>query len=161
MSGGRGRVRKNDCDDFGLNGAITPKDVAHAPRSELGSSFRAQEKMVKHTFRILALLTLPVLFAIELSGCGDGNSSAAGTAAATPVSEVDALINDYEKTGSNYVRLGKKMKGGDVSVTILFMEAEKELKEQETKLQTLSPKLSSGQAKRVAAVKAKLASAKT
>ena len=112
--------------------------------------------MVKHTFRILALLTLPLFFAIELSSCGDGNDAA--TAAATPVSEVDALINDYEKTSSTFVRLGNKMKGGDVSVTILFMEAKKDMKEQEAKLQTFSPKLTPAQANRVAAVKAKIAS---
>src|SRR5262245_61327574 len=93
-----------------------------------------------------------------LSGCGKESSieaRAAGNAA--PINEVDLMINDYEKTTDQYARLARKLKGGDMSVTVPYIELEKEIRTSSAKLQQITLKMTPEQTQRVANISAKAA----
>ena len=109
---------------------------------------------MKQTFRIQAALAFTILFAVWLSGCGKESTAQAGTA---PVNEVDLMINDYEKVTNQYVRMARKLKGGDMSVTVPYIELGKEIRISSTKLQQIAPKMTPEQAQRVASISAKAA----
>ena len=113
---------------------------------------------MKQAFRIQAALAFTLLFAVGLSGCGKESTAetiAAGNAA--PVNEVDLMINDYEKMTNRYVRMARKLKGGDMSVTVPYIELGKEVRISSAKLQQIAAKMSSDQAQRVASISAKAA----
>jgi hypothetical protein len=105
------------------------------------------------TFVTLAFATL---FAIGLSSCGqDKASETAGPAA--PVNQVDLKINDYEKATNEYVRVAKRLKDGDLSLTVRYLDLEKRTKEAAAAVQQESPKMTPPQAQRVAAISARTA----
>jgi hypothetical protein len=115
--------------------------------------FSEEKKIVKQTFRIQASLAFVILFAVWLSSC-----SKESTAEATPpVNEVDVMINDYEKVTNQYLRTARKLKGGDVSVTVPYIELGKETRKWSAKLQQISVKMTPQQAQRVADISAKAA----
>ena len=104
---------------------------------------------------ILASLAFATFIATQLSGCG---SDAPETVAApTPVSELDALINDYEKASTECLRMANKHTTGDVSVTVLLIVARKTFQNDGVKLQQSAGKMSPEQSRRVAAIAAKAA----
>jgi hypothetical protein len=111
---------------------------------------------VKRTFRILASLALAILFAVEFSNCSRENASATATPAA-PVNEIDLKINDYEKVANQYAKVSKRLKGGDMSVTVPCIELGKQTREAAAKLQAESPKMTPPQTQRVAAISARMA----
>ncbi|MEO7723732.1 MAG: hypothetical protein ABIU29_03455 [Chthoniobacterales bacterium] len=105
---------------------------------------------------ILAPLTLFIGIAFHLSGCGASGTT--DTAAApTPISELDAMINEYENASSDCLRMAKKHTTGDVSVTVLLIVARKTFQDDGVKLQQSAAKMSPEQSQRVAAIKAKTA----
>ena len=108
---------------------------------------------MKRTFRILASLALAMLLAIELSSCSRENASAT----AAPLNEVDLKINDYEKVANEYGRVAKKLKAGDVSLAVRYLDLGNRTREAAVKLQQESPKMSPPQAQRVAAISARTA----
>lgn len=99
---------------------------------------------------IYASLALAILSAAELSGCGQENTNATTGATAAPVSEVDLRINDYEKAANEYGRVAKRLKAGDVSLTVRYIELEKRTREAAARLQPDSAKMTPPQAQRVA-----------
>jgi len=111
---------------------------------------------VKRTFRILASLALAMLLAIELSSCSRENASATAAPAA-PLNEVDLKINDYEKVANEYGRVAKKLKAGDVSLAVRYLDLGNRTREAAVKLQQESPKMSPPQVQRVAAISARTA----
>ena len=120
---------------------------------EIGFSFLKREKFVKRTFRILTSLAFVTLFTIALSNCSEQNAAAT----AAPLNEVDVKINDYEKVANEIGRVARKLKAGDVSLTVRYLDLEKRTREAAAKLQQESPKMSSSQAQRVAAISARTA----
>ena len=115
-------------------------------------------KNLKQTFRVQAALAFAILFAVWLSGCGKESTAeaiAAGNAA--PINEVDLMINDYEKVTNQYVRMARKLKGGDMSVTVPYIELGKEIRISSAKLQQIGAKMTPEQAQRVASISAKAA----
>jgi uncharacterized lipoprotein YehR (DUF1307 family) len=111
---------------------------------------------VKRIFQILVSPALAILFAIKLSSCSHEDASATATPAA-PLSEVDVKINDYEKVANEYGRVAKKLKAGDVSLTVRYLDLGKRTREAAAKLQQESPKMSPPQAHRVGAISARTA----
>ena len=101
---------------------------------------------------VFVAATVAVLFAITLGGCDSGNDAAASSA---PPNEVDAQINTYEKAANEYVRLAKKHTSGDVSVTVLLIDARHSLKDESAKVQQTAAKMTPQQTQRVAAISAK------
>ena len=101
-------------------------------------------------------LALAIPFAIELSSCSQENPSATATPAA-PANEVDVKINDYEKVANEYVKVSKRLKGGDVSVTVPYIDLGQQTREGSAKLQEISAKMTPQQAQRVASISARTA----
>ena len=121
--------------------------------------FSRREKIVKQTFRIQASLVFAILSAVWLSSCGkESTAEAIAAGNAVPINEVDLLINDYEKVTNQYVRIAKKLKGGDMSVTVPYIELGKEIRISSAKLQLVAEKMTPEQAQRVASISAKTAS---
>ena len=67
------------------------------------------------------------------------------------------MINDYEKSTNEYVKVAKRLKGGDMSVTMRFIELGKTVREFPAKHQQLWAKMTPAQAQRVATISAKSA----
>jgi len=111
---------------------------------------------VKQTFRIQASLAFAILFAVWLSGCGkQSTGEAIGSGNAAPINEVDLMINDYEKVTNQYVRMARKLKGGDMSVTVPYIELGKEIRMSAAKLQQIAAKMTPEQTQRVASISVK------
>ena len=104
---------------------------------------------MKSRFERLASLALVILFAVGFGSCS--RESITDASRATPVSELDVMINSHEKVANEYVRVAKKLKSGDVSLTIRYIELEK------ATLQHEAPKMTPQQAERVASISAKAA----
>ena len=132
-------------------------NLAAARRFEI-SLFSRREKIVKKTFRIQAALAFTILFAVWLSGCGK-ESTAESIAAinAGPASELDLMINNYEKVTNQYARVARKLKGGDMSVTVSYIDLGKEIRISSAKLQQIAAKMTPEQVQRVASISAKAA----
>jgi hypothetical protein len=71
------------------------------------------------------------------------------------VNEVDVMINEYEKVTNQYVRVARKLKGGDMSVTVPYIELGKETRKSSVKLQEIAATMTPQQAQRVASISAK------
>ena len=110
---------------------------------------------MKSRFPNLAALILAILFAVGLGSCSREGSTDSGRA--TPASELDLMINSHEKVANEYVRVAKKLKSGDVSLTIRYLELEKATREGSAKLQLEAPKMTPQQAQRVASISARAA----
>lgn len=136
---------------------LEPNSVASSRRFGIGFAFSEKKKLVKQTSRILASLALAILFAVELSSCSKESPIAATTTTGppAPVSEVDVMINDYEKVANEYVRVAKRLKGGDMSVTVRYLELDKHTREESAKLQQISVKMTPQQAQRLANISAR------
>ena len=104
----------------------------------------------------VASFILILLFAVGFGACGPGGTNDPA-ATSTPVSEVDMRINDYEKAANEYLRLSKKHTTGDVSITVLLIQARKNLQDKSAKVQEFSAKMTPPQNQRVAAISAKAA----
>jgi uncharacterized lipoprotein YehR (DUF1307 family) len=111
---------------------------------------------VKPGFRTLASLALAIVCAIGLSNCGKGAASGKAPSAA-PLNEVDLRINDYDKVANEYGRVARKLKAGDVSLTIRYLDLGKRTREAAAKLQQDSGQMTPPQAQRVAAISARTA----
>lgn len=105
---------------------------------------------------IFASLTLVLAVTLQLSGCGAGGKDETA-AAPTPVSELDAMINDYEKASNECLRLARKHATGDVSITVLLIVARKAIEDDKAKLQQAAGKMSPPQTQRMAAITGKAA----
>ncbi len=114
---------------------------------------------MKTTSSLLASCAFAVSLLLGLSGCGQGDSNGADAAAASqaPQNEIDFLLNDYEKTTTHFVKTARKMKGGDVSLTLRYIDLGKELRAWQTKLQAAAAKMSPAQSQRAAEIGAKAA----
>ena len=74
-----------------------------------------------------------------------------------PTNEVDLMINDYEKVTNQYVRVARKLKGGDMSVTVPYIGLGKEIRTSADKLQQIAAEMTPEQAQRVASISARAA----
>lgn len=96
------------------------------------------------------------MFVAALSSCGE-DAPTAPTATAAPLNEVDLVINDYEKLANQYISLAKRLKGGDMGVTIPYIQTGESLAAWPAKLQQVSAKMTPPQAQRVAEISARVA----
>ena len=108
---------------------------------------------MKQPFGIQASLALAILLPFWLISCGKENTAEA--VAVAPVNEVDVMINEYEKVTNQYVRAARKLKGGDMSVTVPYIELGKETRKSSAKLQEIAAKMTPQQAQRVASISAR------
>ncbi len=67
------------------------------------------------------------------------------------------MINNYEKLSSQYIHLSKKLKNGDVSVTVRYIELDKETRQESAQLKQVSNIMTPQQAQRVASISARTA----
>ncbi|HEY1581515.1 MAG TPA: hypothetical protein VGF73_00285 [Chthoniobacterales bacterium] len=65
------------------------------------------------------------------------------------------MINKQEKVTNEYVRVAKKLKSGDVSLTVRYIELEHDMQVGSATLQKEAPKMTPQQAQRVAGISAK------
>jgi uncharacterized lipoprotein YehR (DUF1307 family) len=111
---------------------------------------------VKPTFLTFALLAFAIVCAVELSGCGKEAASEI-TSSTAPINELDLKINDYDKVANEYARVARKLDAGDVSLTVRYIDLEKQTREAAAKLQQDSSQMTPPQAQRVAAISARTA----
>jgi hypothetical protein len=116
-----------------------------------------EKQIVKHRFQLQVSLAFAILFAAWLSSCSKESTAEAITAGTPPVNEIDAMINDYEKVTNQYLRMARKLKGGDLSLTLPYIELGKETRKYAAQLQQISVKMTPQQAQRVASISAKTA----
>ncbi len=107
---------------------------------------------MKPTIRILAASVLLLLLAANMTSCSPENAE---EVAMVPISPLDARINSFEKTTNEYVRLSRKHTTGDVSITVLLIQARKSLQEEKATLQQAAPQMTPQQSEKVAAISAK------
>lgn len=105
--------------------------------------------MVKRAFNNSSGLALTIAVVMGLSGCGEDNTNA------TPPGPIDIKINKFEKTATEYVRVAKKLKQGDVSITVKYIELGDQTKKESAQLQQEAPQMTPQQAQRVASIKAR------
>ncbi len=106
----------------------------------------------------LASLSAIFLVLILYASCGDRNGTTAASADLPPAdSQVEAMINNYEKLSSQYIHLSKKLKNGDVSVTVRYIELDKETRQESAQLKQVSNIMTPQQAQRVASISARTA----
>lgn len=117
----------------------------------------ARSENLKTLIHILAALAFPLLLAAGFSGCGQEGADGSSTVTQAPLTPQDLLINDYEKTANQFVKTARKMKGGDVSLTIRYIDLSKEMRAWPAKLQAQAGKMSPSQSQRVAGISAKAA----
>ena len=86
------------------------------------------------------------------AGCNQKSESTAA-----PPSPLDSKINNYEKTANEYVRVAKKLKDGDVSITVKYIQLEERTKDQSAQLRQEEPRMTPQQAQRLAEISAKTA----
>ncbi len=93
-----------------------------------------------------------------LISCGPQTPAAQQPGAApSPVSPLDAAIDDYEKTVTTFVHVAKKHRAGDFSVTMRYIDLEDQIQKEAAKVQQQAATMTPAQAQRVAAVSAKAA----
>jgi len=102
------------------------------------------------------LLALVSLFALGLSNCSKEAPPEAAVPAA-PLTELDRMINDYERIVDEYVKAFKRHQGGDMAVTMRLLEDEDAMKQIGAKLQQKSAEMNPAQKQRMAAIAAKKA----
>jgi hypothetical protein len=107
--------------------------------------------MVKLALNNLSILALTLALGMLLSSCGEDNSNAN----ATPPGPIDVKINNYEKTANEYVRVAKKLKQGDVSITVKYIQLGDQAKKESAQLQQQAPEMTPQQVQRVASIKSK------
>ena len=106
----------------------------------------------------LASLSLVILVLILLGGCGDRNGTTAASANLPPAdSHIEAMINNYEKVSNQYIHLSKKLKNGDISVTVRYIELGKQTRQESAQLKQVSSIMTPQQAQRVASISARAA----
>ncbi len=106
---------------------------------------------MKQTPRILAALALSLLLPWGLPGC-DSGSEADRSVAASPFNEVDGMLNDYEKAAHAFIKTAKKMKGGDVSLTVRYLNQKNEVQKWPAQHQALWTRMNPAQQQRAAAI---------
>lgn len=106
------------------------------------------------TLRILATLAFILLFALGLSNCSKESPAETATPA-VPLTELDRMINDYEKVVDEYVKTNKRHQAGDNGVTIRLMEEEDAITQMVAKLKQKAGEMSPAQAQRVAGISAR------
>jgi len=99
------------------------------------------------------LATLAALLILGLAGCSRNTSNSN----APPPSPIDLKIDSYEKVANEYVRVAKKLKDGDVSITVKYIELGAETQKGSAELAKAAPKMTPRQAQRVAEISAKTA----
>lgn len=67
------------------------------------------------------------------------------------------MINDYEKSTNDYLRVSRKLQGGDVSVTVKYIDLGKELRDWPANHQPTWTKMTPQQAQRASSLSAKAA----
>lgn len=114
---------------------------------------------MKTLIHILAALTYPLLLSAGLSGCGQEGADGSGSTTVTQaqLTPQDLLINDYEKTTNQFVKTARKLKGGDVSLTLHYIDLNREMAAWPAKLQAQAGKMTPAQSQRVAEISAKAA----
>ena len=108
--------------------------------------------------RILASLAFIILFAAGFTSCGqESTANTTANASAAPANPVDRLINEYEKAAHNYVRVEKKHRDGDVSVTMQVINGDERTRKLAAQLQQESAKMTPAQTQRVAEISSRTA----
>lgn len=107
---------------------------------------------VTRNFQILVSITFA--FLSGFASCQKENVPAASPPANN---EMEVKINHYEKLTNEYVRVSKKLKDGDVSITVRYIELEDGTKQERAALQQELAKMTPRQAQRLASISAKAA----
>ena len=94
---------------------------------------------------------------VLMLGSCERQGSTATSDTFTGSNQVEAMINDYDKLTNEYVRVSKKLKQGDVSITVRYIELGKRAREQSEQLQQESAKMTPQQTQRVASIAARTA----
>jgi len=102
------------------------------------------------------LLALILLLALGLNSCSKEAPPPAVVPAA-PLTELDRMINDYERVVDEYVKAFKRHQGGDMGVTMLLLQDEDTIKQMAAKIQQKSGEMNPAQQQRMAAIAAKRA----
>gem|GEM_PF-5250821 len=102
--------------------------------------------------KILAAVTLSLT--LGSSGCNQKSGSAENAASSNPI---DLKIDSYEKVANEYVRVAKKLRDGDVSITVKYIQLGAEAEKGSAELAREAPKMTPRQAQRVAEIAAKTA----
>jgi type IV pilus biogenesis protein CpaD/CtpE len=111
---------------------------------------------VNKRFRTPILLVLILSAAFGLSSCGQEAPPAPAVPAA-PLTELDRIINEYERAVDEYVKAFKRHQGGDMGVTMLLIQDEDTIKQTGAKLAQKSGEMNPAQKQRMAAIAAKKA----
>ena len=106
----------------------------------------------------LASFSLVILMLILVGGCSDRNgTTATSTNLPPPDSHIEAMINNYEKVSNQYIHLSKKLKNGDISVTVRYIELGKQTRQESARPKQVSSIMTAQQAQRVASISARAA----
>ena len=107
-------------------------------------------------FQLYRWMVLALLLVVASTGCTKGTATQE-RASAAPVNEVDGMLNEYEKVSTEYVRVAKKLKKGDVSITVRYIDLGQQTREESSRLQQRSASMSPEQAQRLATISARTA----
>ena len=107
-------------------------------------------------FQLHRWMVLAVLFVVTSNGCSKGTANQVRPPA-VPVNEVDGMLNEYEKIATEYVRVAKTLKKGDVSITVRYIDLGQQTRDGSARLQQRSARMTPEQAQRLAAILAKTA----
>ena len=98
-----------------------------------------------------------MVFAARLSSCGKEGAIATPTGTPAPLTEVDVMINDYEQLANQYANVAKRLKGGDMGVTVPYIQMGESLGRMAGKASEDIGKNDTAQTQRVADISAKVA----
>ena len=116
-------------------------------------------EVLKLMTRLTLASSVSLLAFVGCSKHDSPGSTIAALAQAPPPGayRVEAMINDYEKVSNECVRVSKKLKNGDVSITMRYLDLEKRIREESAQLEQVSAQMTPDQAKRVAVISARTA----
>ena len=103
----------------------------------------------------LFLASLKLVLSLVYCSC---NTKSTAPDSETPAgsNEIEIKINHYEKLTNEYARLAKKLKKGDVSITVRYIELEGRTRRERARLQEELAKMIPQQAQRLASISARV-----
>jgi hypothetical protein len=111
------------------------------------------KRFLKQALPRPASVALIFLLALGFGGCGQESTpdeAAPAAENAGPQDETDVALNNYEKLVKEYSRVARKHQGGDVSVTMLYIDLRHQTEAATAKLQQQKAQMKPVQAHRFA-----------